>query len=230
MPKALLRTLAVAGALAAAAIVAFSAIVGSGSPPSATGSRAPSPATHTTATGSPAPSATAPLRRSGPARIPPGPPQTITIPAIGVHTAVRSVVSTHQRGLWVIIPPMATNADLRRVYWWSEHAAPAAPSDGTAYIYGHACSHYALCAFNHLYRLATGDLVTVTTVRGALAYRVAAKPVRLAKTAAGIGDSFIYNYGAVNRLVLITCGYAPDGSSPWNWAVVTQLTAATPVR
>jgi hypothetical protein len=217
MLHAALRVLAVAGVLAAAAIVAFPAIVRSGSPPT---------------TGSPAPpgAATAPLRGFGPARIPPGTPETIVIPAIGVDAAVRSVVSTHQQGRWVIIPPMATNADLRRVYWWSEHAAPADPSSGTAYIYGHACSHYALCAFNDLSMLATGDLVTVTTVRGALAYRVVARPVRLAKTATGIGASSIYDYGVVNRLVLVTCGYAPDGSSPWNWVVVTQLAAATPVR
>jgi sortase (surface protein transpeptidase) len=155
-------------------------------------------------------------------------PERITIGAIGVDAAVRGVVSAHQQGLWVIVPPMATNADLQRAYWWSEHAAPASPSNGTAYIYGHACSHYALCAFNRLRELAKGDLVTVTTVRGALTYRVAARPVRLAKTAAGIGASSIYDYGAVNRLVLITCGYAPDGSSPWNWVVITQLTAATP--
>jgi hypothetical protein len=218
MLNAVLRAVAVAGVLAAAAIVAFPAIVDSSSPPPVTGRPAPSGA------------ATAPARGFGPARIPPGLPETITIPAIGVDAAVRSVVSTHQQGLWVIVPPMATNADLRRVYWWSEHAAPADPSMGTAYIYGHACSHYALCVFNHLYMLAMGDLVTVTTVRGALAYRVVAKPVRLAKTAAGIGASTIYNYGVVNRLVLITCGYAPDGSSPWNWVVVTQLAAAAPVR
>jgi hypothetical protein len=51
--------------------------------------------------------------------------------------------------------------------------------------------------------------------------------MRLAKTAAGIGSSSIYNYGVVNRLVLITCDYAADGASPWYWVVITQLTGAT---
>jgi hypothetical protein len=209
MLKEALNAVAVAGALAAAAIAAFPGIAGPGAPPSEAGSLAPS------------------LRPSGPGRIPPGIPETITIPAIGVRAAVRGVTSAHEHGRWLIIPPMATNADLQRVYWWSERAAPGTPSTGTAYIYGHACARYALCAFNRLRELAKGDLVTVATGRGALAYRVAAKPVRLAKTAAGIGASPIYDYGVVNRLVLITCGYAPDGSSPWNWVVITQLATST---
>lgn len=205
MLKEALNAVTIAAAMAAAAIAAFPGIAGPGAPPPAAGSRAPS------------------LHPFAPARIPPGTPETITIPAIGVRAAVRGVVSTHERGRWLIVPPMAANADLQRVYWWSEHAAPAGPSKGTAYIYGHACAHYALCAFNRLHELAKGDLVTVATGRGALRYRVAAKPVRLAKTAAGIGASAIYDYGVVNRLVLITCGYAADGSSPWNWVVITQL-------
>ncbi|MBO0833119.1 MAG: class F sortase [Actinobacteria bacterium] len=200
--------------LAVAAILAFLAIVRSGSPPSATVSPpklAATPSPHSLAS----------------ARLPPGEPEWITIPAIGVHAAVRSVISTHTQGGWLIVPPMATNPDLWRVYWWREHAAPANPSKGTSYIYGHACSHYALCAFNRLHELAKGDLARVTTVHGTLTYRVVAKPIRLAKNASGIGASSIYNYGVVNRLVLITCAYTPDGSSPWNWVVITQLTAAT---
>ena len=217
MPNAVLRAAAVVCVLVAAAIVALLVFVRPGSPPSAT--RGPRSGVAT------------PSFHSLPsAPIPPGGPEWVTIPAIGVQAAVRGVVSTHEQGLWLIVPPEQTNTDLQRVYWWSEHAAPADPSKGTAYIYGHACLSYALCAFNHLGELAKGDLVKVTTVRGALTYRVVAEPIRLAKTAAGIGSSSIYNYGVVNRLVLITCDYAPDGSSPWNWVVTTQLTAATPAR
>jgi Sortase domain len=210
MRKAGLTAVAVAGVLAAAAVVSL--LVGSGSPRPA---------------GTPTPSRTArPLVRS--LATPPGSPELIAIPAIGVDSAVGSVVSTYVQGLWEIIPPLATDADLQRVYWWSEHAAPANPSKGTSYIYGHACTHYALCTFNRLDELGIGDLVWVTTVRGILEYRVVGMPIRLAKTADGIGASSIYNYSVVNRLVLITCAYAPDGSSPWNWAVITQLVAAAP--
>lgn len=211
----MLKAAAVAAVLATATAVAVLVIIGPGSPPPGTGSAA-------------APHLLPPARSSAPVRVPPGGPEWITIGAIGVHAAVRGVVSTHEQGSWLIIPPMQTNADLRRVYWWSERAAPADPSRGTAYIYGHACTHYALCAFNRLREVVTGDLVRVTTDLGTLTYRVAAAPVRLAKTAAGIGDSSIYDYGVVNRLVLITCGYSPDGSSPWNWVVITRLVSAAP--
>ena len=139
---------------------------------------------------------------------------------------VGRVVSTHYGRSWTIQPPERTWADLQRTYWWSERAAPADPSAGTAYIYGHACT-LATCAFNDLHRLSTGDLVRVSTTRGTLTYRVVAKPLRLAKTAAGIGSSFIYDSTVANRLVLITCGYTPTGSSPFNWAVIAQLTSAS---
>lgn len=203
----MLRAVAVVGVLATTLVVVSPVVPNPGTPPPAAGGG-----------GTPAPRSLA--------RVPPGGPEWITIPAIGVSAAVRGVTSTHEQGSWLIIPPMQTNADLRRVYWWNEHAAPADPSTGTVYLYGHACTHYALCAFNHLDELVKGDLVNVTTTRGTLTYRVAAAPIRLAKTAAGIGASSIYNYDIVNRLALITCGYAANGLSPWNWVVITQLVAA----
>ncbi len=159
----------------------------------------------------------------------PGKPLQIDIPAIGLHTAIAGVVSTHEGGRWTIDPPKQTLGQLERVYWWSEHAAPADPSTGAAYLYGHSCTHL-VCAFNDLHQVSKGDLVRIRTARGVLSYRVVAKPSRLAKTAGGIGSSSIYNYGVANRLVLITCGYLPDGSSPFNWVVIGHLSASTPAR
>lgn len=207
------KAAAVAVVIAAALVIAFLFITGRSSPPQAPGNGAAPPA----------PSAP-------PARVPPGGPETIAIPAIRVHAAIRAVVSTHEQGNWLIVPPMSTNAELRRVYWWREHAAPAVPSKGTVYIYGHACTHYALCTFNNLHKLAPGDLVRITTTRGTLTYRAVTRPFRLAKTAAGIGASTIYDYGVRNRLILITCAYEPDGASPWNWVLITRLTAAATPR
>ena len=155
----------------------------------------------------------------------PGGPKGITIPAIGLHTAIANIVSTREGGRWRIDPPRRTGAQLQRVYWWSEHAAPAHPSTGSAYFYGHSCTNLA-CAFNDLHLLSTGDLIRVTTAHGVLNYRVAVQPIRLAKTSAGIGSSSIYHYGVANRLVLITCGYVRNGSSPFNWAVIAQLRSA----
>jgi len=221
---------AVVGALAAAAGIAFLAVAGNpfagsgdpASPPSAT-VRTTSCAGSGTGTG-----CARHAEATGPA-VAPGRPEGIAIPAIGLHTAIASVVSTHEGGQWTIDPPKQTLGELQRVYWWSEHAAPADPSKGAAYLYGHACTSL-VCAFNDLHQLSTGDLVRVTTAHGVLSYRVVKGPKRLAKTAAGIGSSSIYDYGVTNRLVLITCGYTPDGSSPFNWVVVARLTAATPAR
>jgi hypothetical protein len=217
---------AIVGALAAAAGIAFLGVAGNpfagagdpGAPPSAT-LRTTSCAGSVTGEGC--------ARRVDQAAptVAPGRPERIAIPAIGLHTAFASVVSTHEGGQWTIDPPKQTLAELQRVYWWSEHAAPADPSNGAAYLYGHACTSL-VCAFNDLHQVSTGDLVRVTTARGVLSYRVVRKPMRLAKSAAGIGSSSIYDYGVTNRLVLITCGYTPDGSSPFNWVVIARLTAA----
>lgn len=168
---------------------------------------------------------TSPSRVAHTSEVLPAQPERITIPAIGVDTAVGSVVSQHVSGTWMIKPPESTTSDLERAYWWSEHAAPGAPSTGTTYIYGHACTR-ANCAFDDLHLLHRGEVVWVHTAHSILSYRVLAEPLKLAKTAAGIGASSIYDYGVVNRLVLVTCGYAPDGSSPFNWAVIAQLVAA----
>jgi hypothetical protein len=159
----------------------------------------------------------------------PGKPLRIDIPAIGLHTAIAGVVSTHEGGRWTIDPPKQTLGQLERVYWWSERAAPADPSTGAAYLYGHSCTHL-VCAFNDLDQVSKGDLVRIRTARGVLTYRVVAKPIRLAKTAGGIGSSSIYNYGVADRLVLITCGYLTDGSSPFNWVVIGHLSTGIAAR
>jgi hypothetical protein len=216
---------AVVGGLAVAAGVAFLAVAGdpfagaghSGAPPSAS-------VRTTSCAGSVTSNACVRHANATGQSVAPGRPEEIAIPAIGLHTAIAGVVSTHEGGQWTIDPPKQTLAELQRVYWWSEHAAPADPSTGAAYLYGHACTSL-VCAFNDLHQLSAGDLVRVTTARGVLSYRVVKEPMRLAKTAAGIGSSSIYDYGVTNRLVLITCGYTPDGSSPFNWVVIAHLSA-----
>jgi hypothetical protein len=220
---------AVVGALAAASI-ALVLIVGDPFDRTADPGSSPSMKARTTSCTGPASAGSCahPVRATGPA-IRPGAPTRIAIPAIGLHTGIGRVVSTHEGGSWTIDPPKRTLGQLQRVYWWSEHAAPADPSTGAAYLYGHACTRLT-CAFNDLDQVSRGDLVRVTTAHGVLSYRVVAEPMRLAKTAAGIGASSVYHYRVADRLVLITCGYRPDGSSPFNWVVIAHLRSATTAR
>lgn len=103
-------------------------------------------------------------------------------------------------------------SDLECAYWWSEHAAPGDPSTGTTYIYGAACTRVR-CAFDDLRPLRRGEVVWVRTADIVSSYRVLAESITLRKTPAGIGSRSIY-------------GYAPDGSSPFSWAVIAQLVGA----
>ncbi|HEV7146263.1 MAG TPA: class F sortase [Pedococcus sp.] len=190
-------------------------------------SRAPSTSTPTTG-------ATGRRSRSAPV-VPAALPTELAIPAIGLRiggdpsSRIGTVVSTTVDGVWSITPPEASWEDLQSAYWWSQErysALPGAPSTGTTFVYMHACQQVR-CAGNDLHRLRPGDTITLTTRAGVLQYRVAAL-LRLDKTPQGVGSSkTLYSYGHRNQLRLVTCGYAADGSSPFNWAVIATLQMPT---
>jgi hypothetical protein len=158
-------------------------------------------------------------------------PTALAIPAIGLSIGhdggshIGTVESRTVDGIWTITPPEATWVDLQSAYWWSQRrysALPGAPSTGTTFLYMHACLQVH-CAGNDLHRLRGGEAVVLATRAGVLHYRVV-RVLRLDKTPQGVGNNnTLYSYGHRNQLRLVTCGYAPDGSSPFNWAVIATL-------
>lgn len=162
-------------------------------------------------------------------------PTALTIPAIGLRIghATDSRIGTVQArtvgGIWSITPPETSWVDLQSAYWWSQQrysALPGAPSAGTTFLYMHACSQVQ-CAGNDLHRLRPDDAITMTTRAGVLHYRVV-RLLRLDKSPQGVGSNrTLYSYASLNQLRLVTCGYAADGSSPFNWAVIATLRMPT---
>jgi hypothetical protein len=138
---------------------------------------------------------------------------------------VGTLQSSRTSAGWTITPPEATWADLQSAFWWSEPAysvLPGAPSAGTTFVFMHACLQVT-CAGNELKHLRAGDIVRLTTAAGTLTYTVR-RTLRLDKSVGGIGaNKMVYSYGHRNELRLVTCGYAPDGTSPFNWAVLADL-------
>lgn len=164
-------------------------------------------------------------------------PTELNIPSIGVKASFgKPVVQRWDRklGEWVMDPPEATWEDLQKVYWWKQHVLPG-PATGTAYVYGHACIS-TQCAFNNLHLVKVGALVRAYVGPLVATYQIV--PINphhprsgvqsFEKTVQGIGSSVVYNYHVPGRLVLITCGYAGDGSSPFNWVAFAQLISVSP--
>lgn len=224
---ALLVALSYPGAQSDRKDVAAPTATSSVSSPSAPASPVPTipPVSSPTVSATP-PSSTQPASPTLKAIVP-AKPTKLAIPAIGVVAYFGTpIVSAHDADGWTITPPEATWEDLQQVYWWSESqysALPGNPSKGSTFVYGHACFS-ASCAFNKLKDLTAGDLIKVTTSSGVLTYRVTQGPLKLDKSPQGVGASkALYTYGIPNELRLVTCGYTPEGASPFNWAVIARL-------
>ena len=141
MPRAAMARLLAAAASVALVAIAADLFVRADNP----GSRASATVRTAHCAGSAAAEPCARPSKATGSAVEPGKPLRIDIPAIGLHTAIAGVVSTHDGGRWTIDPPKQTLGQLERVFWWSEHAAPADPSTGAAYLYGHSCTHL-VCA------------------------------------------------------------------------------------
>lgn len=162
-------------------------------------------------------------------------PTELDIPSIGVKAKFgQPIVQVWDGKEWTITPPETTWEDLQRAYWWREHALPG-PTKDTAYVYAHACDP-TQCAFNKLHLVRVGAMVRVVTDTYVAAYRIVpidphqphAGVQQFAKTVKGIGSSTssVADFHVPGRLVLITCGYTPDGASPFNWVAFAQLVSA----
>lgn len=134
---------------------------------------------------------------------------------IDVPVAPLSVAS-HQP----VDPPHNTTQQWNTAAWIIQSTNPTQPSEGTAYIYGHACQGMR-CAFDDLVDARIGDTVRISTDTTTLTYRVDRIGIG-PKTATALPD-WAANSTVPNRIVLVTCQYQPDGSSPNNLIVIAHL-------
>lgn len=97
-------------------------------------------------------------------------------------------------------PPLTENA-----YWLTPYGMPGVGSTNTTYIVGHSWEGRD-APFNHLSGQAkAGDVFTVVTASGSLAYRVDSVSTHVKDT---LKDSDIWNIEP-NRLILVSC-YTED--------------------
>ncbi len=115
--------------------------------------------------------------------------------------------------------PHNTAAQWNTAVWVKQSSYPSAASNGTSYVYGHACHHH-VCAFTQLKNAGVGDQVTVTTPAASLIYRIAR--VGLAPKAASSLPSWASDSTVPNRLVLVTCAFEQGDTSTENLVVVAQ--------
>ena len=164
-------------------------------------------------------------------------PNRFVAPSIGLDSRIESLVSTRdETGTWRITPKEETHADLKNVSIWYEQnskiaytAKPASPdySEGTMFLYAHACRTLDICAGNTWSDFKKGDtfevqgegdrMVTVT---------ITANPKLLDKTVEGVSNSKeTYQYNEPGRVEMFTCAYSEDGTSTQNWFITGQITS-----
>lgn len=120
-------------------------------------------------------------------------------------------------------PPHSTAQEWNTAVWVRQSAYPSAPSEGTSYVYGHAC-HYHVCPFTNLKQARVGDDIVVTTPWGVLTYRIG--QIGLSPKSAAALPSWASDSTVANRLVLVTCEFEQGDTSTNNIVVVARLVAA----
>jgi LPXTG-site transpeptidase (sortase) family protein len=202
-------------------------------PPSGTGSPAPPVARMTqvrpgTAVPHPATTRKTPTRPTQPA----APPNNTTRPAGAAFSLVVKTqsgdISANVDSISVasnepVDAPHNTAQQWNTAVWVKQSSYPAAASNGTSYVYGHACHHH-VCSFTRLKDANLGDHVTVTTAATTLTYRIAR--IGLSPKAATSLPSWASDSTVPNRLVLVTCAFEQGDTSTDNIVVVAQLQGA----
>ncbi|MDJ0356107.1 class F sortase [Paenarthrobacter sp. PH39-S1] len=165
---------------------------------------APSTAFSTAPVPSPVP-ATLADPSAAPAVLPPGlaaaPPERLVYPATGIDLAVLPLTPTDaETNGQELDPPLTENA-----YWLTSYGMPGTGSTNSTYIVGHSWEGRD-APFNHLSAQAkAGDVFTVVTATGSLAYRVDSVITHDKDT---LKDSDIWDV-VPGRLILISC-YTED--------------------
>lgn len=174
----------------------------------------PAATTAAVTTEAPAPSSAAPATSPTPEGPAAAAPQHLAYPAAGIDVVVYPLdPSAEDQERQTIIPPSTKDG-----YWLTPYGTPGAGSANTTYIVGHSWQDQD-APFNHLStRAAAGDLLTVTTSTGQLAYRVESVTTY---EKSSLKDSPIWAV-APNTVVLISC-YTDD---LWGTNVVVVATPA----
>jgi hypothetical protein len=149
----------------------------------------------------PAPEPSVPTSIPVPAGPPAAPPQRLVYPAAEIDVVIHPLEpSGADRASQTIIPPPTMDG-----YWLTPYGVPGAGSVNTTYVAGHSWQDRE-APFNRLStQAAAGDLLTVTTATGDMAYRVDSVTTYVKS---GLKDSTIWEV-VPNRLVLISC-YTDD--------------------
>jgi LPXTG-site transpeptidase (sortase) family protein len=236
------RAAVIVGAAALVVAAATVALISAGAdhqhiatPPSDTGSPAP-PVARTTpvrpgsAVPHPATTRKTPTRPAQPAA-----PPNNTTPAPSAGAVFSLVVKTQSGDISANVDsisvasnepvdaPHNTAQQWNTAVWVKQSSYPSAPSNGTSYVYGHACHHH-VCSFTRLKDANLGDHVTVTTAATTLTYRIAR--IGLSPKAATSLPSWASDSTVPNRLVLVTCAFEQGDTSTDNIVVVAQLQGA----
>ncbi len=184
---------------------------------------------------------TTPTATSTSNAVPQADPTHIAIPAVGVDADVRLFTEKMAQGThdnitgascWTDDTITCVNPpDGKRVYWLKAGVGripfgsqPGTDATGTVYLTGHSSSS-TTAVFTDLYKLKTGDPISVSTRNGDVSYEVQ-KVVMLDKN--DWSDSPYANEQVAGRLLLITCNHEPgsvkkNGSAVENALVVAQL-------
>jgi LPXTG-site transpeptidase (sortase) family protein len=228
----------VAGIVAAAAVVVAAATVAlisagadhrhTATPPSDTSSRT-SPLRPGTAGPDPAATGKTPTEPAQPAAS----ATTTAPPPSADAAAVFSLVVTTQSGDIAanvdsisvasnepVDAPHNTAQQWNTAVWVKQSSYPSAASNGTSYVYGHACHHH-VCSFTRLKDANLSDRVTVTTPATTLTYRITR--IGLSPKTASSLPSWASDSTVPNRLVLVTCAFEQGDTSTDNIVVVAQL-------
>ena len=233
------RRLRVAVTVGAAALVVAAAIVAkisdgadqqnTATPPTGTSSSTP-PVARTTQTrpGDPAPRSTA-TASAAPAASPHGAAPRSADGVFSLVVTTRSGdISANVDSISVasnepVDVPHNTAEQWNTAVWVKQSSYPSAPSNGTSYVYGHACHHH-VCSFTRLKDVNVGDQVTVTTASATLTYRITR--IGLSPKAATSLPSWASDSTVPNRLVLVTCAFEQGDTSRENIVVVARLQGA----
>ncbi len=119
-------------------------------------------------------------------------------------------------------PPHETAAQWATAVWVEQSSYPSGWSDGTSYVYGHACHHH-VCPFTNLKDAVVGDRVIITTASSTLTYRIG--QIGLSAKSARSLPSWASDSTVPDRVVLVTCAFEQGDTSTQNIVVVARLQA-----